>query len=356
MSRRHIHYWKCDRPEAFFATAKRPTTSAAWLPELQRTLQRQFDQSDLQLRPGPGEGNHLTLLAQGGDFEGFVRVETGPESDPHLEVESAILQAVAEIGVRTPRVLACDASRRELPVAWQVLERIQAPALSHWSAKGCLNLDSVAWQIGLAVGKWQVLKWPGFGIIEQGLLGGHHQYEDHFFLRLEDHLQILQRGGLMQAAEVKELRQLLEQHRSLLRLEQGCLVHKDLALWNVLGQPSSAEVFIDFDDAMMGDAMDDFSLLACFHNAATLRKALQAAQTIRPHPADSMRRFWLHLLRNVIIKTVIRQGSGYFTGNAPAFLGGAAAAGALRQQSLRLLRLATAGLREDLPIEHLDAP
>jgi hypothetical protein len=33
---------------------------------------------------------------------------------------------------------------------------------------------------------------------------------------------------------------------------------------------------------------------------------------VRPLPEDYRRRFWLHLLRNMIVKAVIRVGAGYF--------------------------------------------
>ena len=356
MSRHHIHYWKCDRTAAFAHGSERPMPDATTLAELRDVLRRHLGLPTLDLLPGPGEGNHLTFLVRADGMDGFLRVEASATGDDHLAVESTVLAAVSQCGVRTPRVLGCDASRRDIGLAWQLLERIHSPNLNHWAQAGRLNLPAVAAQIGEAIARWQTLRWPGFGILEAGGLGGHKAYRDHFFLRLDEHLHALSQSGLMDGSTKKELLSTLHQHSALLDLNQGCLVHKDLALWNILGSADCAEVFIDFDDAMMGDAMDDFSLLACFHDAATLRHALDAAQHLRPHPPEAMRRFWMHLLRNAVIKTVIRLGCGYFSGSAPAFLGGRNAAAALRAKSLRLLRLATSGLRDDLPLSHLDSP
>ena len=67
--------------------------------------------------------------------------------------------------------------------------------------------------------------------------------------------------------------QTLIQRQSLLNLSQGCLVHKDLALWNILGTAREIEAFIDFDDAVSGDAMDDLSLLGCFYDGPVLASA-----------------------------------------------------------------------------------
>ncbi|MFN9915135.1 MAG: phosphotransferase, partial [Pirellulaceae bacterium] len=41
----------------------------------------------------------------------------------------------------------------------------------------------------------------------------------------------------------------------MLNLPLGCLVHKDLALWNILGTRDQIAAFIDFDDAISGDSM-----------------------------------------------------------------------------------------------------
>jgi fructosamine-3-kinase len=133
----------------------------------------------------------------------------------------------------------------------------------------------------------------------------------------------------------------------LLDLAPGCLVHKDLALWNILGTKSQIYDFIDFDDSIAGDVMDDLSLLACFHDAAFLRRVFEGYQSMRQLPQDHLRRFWLHLLRNMIVKAVIRVGAGYFDRNDGFFLIGSGSSGAsLREITLSKLATALRGLRE----------
>jgi fructosamine-3-kinase len=143
-------------------------------------------------------------------------------------------------------------------------------------------------------------------------------------------------------------------HRPLLSLDQGCLVHKDLALWNILGTPEGIAAFIDWDDAISGDAMDDLSLLACFHDGPVLAQALEGYQMLRPLPSEHRRRFWLHLLRNMIVKAVIRVGAGYFKKSDGFFLIGSGSSGQ-SLQTFTTQRIATAlhGLRGDLPVASL---
>lgn len=380
MSRRDIYYWKCDRPAAFHGTQTRGEDDLQIAQQLEDELQRHFGIKNVVLSPGAGQGNHLTWNAEVDGKAMFVRVENGPEKDDHLAVESAVLDRVREAGVVTPRVFGCDATRSRVPFAWQALERIAAPDLNHWFKQGNLNVSRIAFDIGQAVAKWQTIAFEGFGVLEHdhvgrvwrqpaqlfagteepggsakdrnvsleshppntpGLRGCRTSYADYFHLRLEEHLHFLVSRGFLTTTQCAEIATEIENHRTLLDLPQGCLVHKDLALWNILGTEQQICAFIDFDDSIAGDPMDDLSLLACFHDSAFLQRAFEGYQSVRVLPEHHLHRFWLHLLRNMIVKAVIRVGAGYFDRDDGFFLIPSGNSG----QSLRettLSKLATA--------------
>jgi fructosamine-3-kinase len=384
MSRRDIYYWKCDRPAAFHGTQTRGEADAQISLELEKELCRHFNTSNVTLSPGAGQGNHLTWNAEVDGKPLFIRVENGPENDAHLAVESALLDQVRAAGVVTPRVFGCDASRSRVPFAWQALERISAPDLNHWFKKGTLEVSKVAFEIGAAVAKWQEITFEGFGVLEHGdvdrvwrqparLLAGTEEpggsakesnssgesrspntpglrgcrtsYADYFHLRLDEHLRFLKERGFL--ANADEIHAEIENHRALLDLAPGCLVHKDLALWNILGTRDEIAAFIDFDDSIAGDPMDDLSLLACFHDAAFLQRAFEGYQSVRRLPEEHLRRFWLHLLRNMIVKAVIRVGAGYFDRDDGFFLIGSGSSGAgLRETTHSRLATAVQGLQD----------
>jgi fructosamine-3-kinase len=345
MSRRDIYYWKCDRPAAFHGTQTRGDADAQIARELEKELCRHFDTPKVVLSPGAGQGNHLTWNAEVDGKPLFIRVENGPERDAHLAVESALLDRVRAAGVVTPRVFGCDASRSRVSFAWQALERVSAPDLNHWFKQGTLEVSKIAFEIGAAVAKWQAITFEGFGVLDEGLRGFRTTYTDYFHLRLDEHLRFLtDRGFLTNAGEIHAE---IETHRGLLDLAPGCLVHKDLALWNILGTRDQIAAFIDFDDSIAGDSMDDLSLLACFHDAAFLQRALDGYESVRVLPQEHMRRFWLHLLRNMIVKAVIRVGAGYFDRDDGFFLISSGSSGAtLRETTFSKLATALQGLRE----------
>ena len=372
MSRRDIYYWKCDRPAAFHGTQTRGEANTKIESQLRESMQRELGAQAVELSPGAGQGNHLTWNAEVDGQAMFVRVENGPEKDDHLAIESAVLDRVREIGVITPKVFGCDATQSRVPFAWQALERIAAPDLNHWFKLGSLDASGIAFAIGQAVAKWQTITLEGFGTLEwsarhesqvtleahrepcRPLLGSRSSYADYFHLRLDEHLAFLVSSGFLTREQRAEIAAEIANHQALLDLPQGCLVHKDLALWNILGTREQIAAFIDFDDVISGDPMDDLSLLACFHDAGFLERAFAGYASIRPLPTAHLRRFWLHLLRNMIVKAVIRVGAGYFERSDGFFLiPRGASGGTLREFTYARLRAALTGLRNGSGIETL---
>lgn len=360
MSRSQVYYWKCDRPAAFHGTAQRGAADEALEQQLLGALEGCF-KSSVILTPAHGQGNHLTWRAQTAGQEMFIRVENGPEQDNHLQMESTVMELTRHAGVQVPKVFATDATRRDVPFAWQALEYLPWPDLNHFHKGGTLRLPEIAEAIGNSVARWQAIQPSNFGPFdsqvwdeEKQLCGFHSGYENYFQLRLSEHLDFLVKSGFLPLKQSDLIHTVLQEHHSLLTLEKGCLVHKDLALWNVLGTEGEVKAFIDFDDAISGDPMDDLSLLGCFHDGIFLQKAFEGYQTIRPLPSEYRRRFWMHLIRNMLVKAVIRVGAGYFQRDSGFFLIGSDGSGAALEQFTKdRLRLALDGLQTNAEISLL---
>ena len=338
--RTDIYYWKCDRAAAFHGTEAVRPDNPLLESQLLRTLERRFD-APLTLTPADGQGNHRTFRLTIGEpgaadaTEAFVRTEDGPERDNYFDVETAVTFRLHAVGVPAPRILACDCSRSGTPFAWQVLEYIPFPDLNQHFKQGTLAFGPVAEAIGETVARWQGVRPQGFGPFSAvrarafgTLIGLHASYPAYYRLNLRKHLDFLTERAFLTPAQAADIDATVTRHAALLDLTQGCLVHKDLALWNILGAPDSIAAFIDWDDTISGDPMDDLSLLACFHGADVLGRALAGYTRISPLPENHLPRFWLHLLRNMLVKAVIRVGAGYFTRNDGFYLIGSGSTGA----------------------------
>ncbi len=355
MSRRDIHYWKCDRPAAFYGTRTRVLPTSEMEQQLRDALQQHFRPSSLMLSPGCGQGNHLSWNAELDGKPLFIRVENGPEKDDYLEMESAILKAVGDIGVPVPEVHGCDVSRTHIPFAWQALERLNHRDLNHWYKQGVLDSDQVSFEIGRNIASWQSITPAGFGPFDLDtyratgeLCGLHSDFAAWFTLRLDRHLKFLVESSFLSSHQHEQIVRTIRDHEELLDLKRGCLVHKDLALWNILGDPKRIAAFIDFDDAISGDPLDDLSLLVCFHDRPFMERALAGYASVQPLPVQYHRRLWLHLLRNMIVKAVIRVGSGYFDRDGGLFLIGPGANGqTLRHLTEQRIEIALQGLQNN---------
>ena len=358
--RRHIYYWKCDRPAAFHGVLRQPEAlrDVEFLSGVREVLWAGFAEP-FDLVPSCGEGTHRTYLLRQGRQTLFVRVEDGPEGDGHLAEESRVLEAVTASGIPAPHVHFCDVSRQRAPLAVQVITHYEAPDLNRFCRERGVSATVFAEEIGRWVARWQAMPVKGFGPFQSQKIGGdavlkgfHASYADYFHLHLDRHLALLQDGGFLSPPETNRIARLIADHRPLLDVGTPCLVHKDLALWNILGTEVGIAAFIDWDDAIGGDATDDLSLLACFHSWDFLELALRGYESIRPLPVDFCPRFWLHLLRNMIVKAVIRLGAGYFDRPPGGFLtpqGGPA----LRQATRTKLLSACQGLQENRPLSDL---
>ncbi|MFA6961147.1 MAG: aminoglycoside phosphotransferase family protein [Opitutaceae bacterium] len=362
-SRASIYYWKCDRPAAFHGVFRASDAgSPNVLPQLVALLEGAFGEP-VQLSEAGGKGNHRTYFLDYSGGRAFVRVEDGPEQDGHLAMESRVMGEVGKTGIPIPRVLFTDASRTRVPFAVQVIEYFDCPDLKGMNQSGAPALDRIASEIGRGVARWQDTPVLGFGPFDpeatdrNGILTGYHStYPAYFRLQLERHMTLLVADEFLTSDEAADIRRVIDEYQGMLEISKGCLVHKDLALWNIMGTPEGIRAFIDWDDAIVGDPTDDLSLLGCFHSASTVQAAVDGYASIRALPSDFQRRFWLHLLRNMIVKSVIRCGAGYFKpATKGAFLMAAGQDGpAFKQFTRDRLWSAFHGLRENRPLSVLE--
>ncbi|MCQ2388458.1 MAG: aminoglycoside phosphotransferase family protein [Kiritimatiellae bacterium] len=324
--RSDIYYWKCDRASAFHGTSDYLRDQSELASSLAHALERRFGDRISAVAAGSGQGNHRTFTAELDGKRVFIRTEDGAEADNYFAVEAAVTARVAKLGVPVPETIAYDVSREDVPFAWQIIPFIDAPDLNSHFKAGTLDWTDVAPAIGRAIATWQSVTAPGFGPFSAAkaaatgeLAALHPTPESYYRLNLAKHVGFLVRNGFLSDAEARSLTGVVDAHVGVLD-KPGVLVHKDVALWNVLGTPKSATAFIDWDDAIVGDAMDDLSLMGCFHERDVVRRIVAGYEAVKPLPEDAAPRFWLDLLRNMVFKAVIRVGAGYFKRDAKFFL------------------------------------
>jgi aminoglycoside phosphotransferase (APT) family kinase protein len=358
--RRNIYYWKSDRA---FASENTRTTARSSLTEVtigvEDYLNRFFRKGLITIMPAHGQGNHITFIAKYADTDYFIRLENGPEADNYMAVESGVMKMVREQGVPCPVIYHTDVSRTAVPFAIQVMERVDCVDLNQHVKAGKLDTEAIAFEIGKYIARWQAISPAGFGLFDiaaymsSGQLQGYHQrYADYFLLNFDRHVDLLVQEAFLPRSQSERIHALVRDHESLLHLGNGCLVHKDLAFWNILGDNEQIAAFIDWDDAISGDPVDDLSLLACFHEGGVVSAAVNGYSEIRALPSDFIPRFWLHLLRNMLFKAVIRVRGNYFDMPGDFFMNNGKN-NHLRQFTLARIQRACEGLAHNHPISNL---
>ncbi|NGM60417.1 aminoglycoside phosphotransferase family protein [Sphingobacterium sp. SGG-5] len=360
ISRENVYYWKSDRPYAAGNTHRTAAHDFVTIEsQLFDYLNQYFRERLVELALAGGQGNHITYIANYGDKSYFVRLENGPEKDDYMLVGSKVMESVKSMGVPVPTVYLTDVSRLYVPFAIQVMDLIPDQDLNILEKSGTLDVLNVAASIGKNVAKWQSVRLDRYGLFkpesvrDQNILEGYHDsYEQYFFLNWDIHLDFLQSSGFLGESKIQELNEVVVSFRHLLQLDEGCLVHKDLALWNILGNNSGVSAFIDWDDAVSGDPVDDLSLLGCFHSGEVILAVMAGYQQEKPLPENFEQRFWLHLLRNIIFKSVIRVKGNYFDMSDKFFLNNVKN-NSLEKFTLDRIDSAVKGLKGNLAVEML---
>lgn len=344
--RTDIYYWKCDNPTP--VEQKRTYNdkySATDLTGLASEIaSAEYGTAPERVEPAGGQGNHYTYLLHYPDRTLFFRSDDGVAEDDYMEAENAVMKLVRKHGVPVPHVFASDASKGRFPVRYQILELVQGKSLNTFYDAGTLDIDAAAAKLGACMAKMHEIKLDGFGFLNTDtlrrsgeMIGLDTTNSAYFHKRLEAHLKYLLDSSFLSASETGRIETLFSRHGALLDIERGSLVHKDMALWNVIGESDRISAIIDWDDAVIDDPVDDISILMCFYDEGLLEPFLAGYTGVRNLPEDFHVRVNLYLARNMLWKAVIRSFMGYFEMSGDFFLLGKANGDALRRQTYEKL-------------------
>ncbi|MBA4302295.1 MAG: hypothetical protein C0433_19655 [Cyclobacterium sp.] len=348
-NRKEIYYWKCDRP-----SASKSNKIPIDINQIYELISDDLDLKNLNITPFEGQGNHITYIIDAKTEHFFLRIENGSEGDIYMDREAQVLADLKSIGIPVPSVIAVDASRKKYPFSFQVLEFINFKDLNTLYKLKEFPLESLAFNIGQYIALWQAVEPAGFGLFDpklDPLTGLHSTYSQYFLKNFDKHVSFLQQSNFLENEIVGEIYDLVQEYGALLELDHGVLVHKDLAFWNILGTETKIHSFIDWDDVISGDPTDDISLLACFHKGSIIHEVIKGFNSVRPLPIDFELRFWLHLLRNMIVKAVIRVRDGFFNRTDDLFLIPKGMSGEMfREFTKERIKIACLGLKKKIKI------
>ncbi len=355
--RNDIYYWKCDSPhtaqekrESFF---KEKYDRADLGDVVKNACRGVFGETPQEVVPLRADGNHIAFIITHAGRKYFFRADDGCGDDDYMLAESRLMQLASEHGVPVPRVYHTDVSRTVCQFRFQIMDCCAEPCLNAHHKKQSLDLAAVGKQLGAYLHRLHTVRIDGFGFIDTERLGRTGQvrgldqsYPDYFNKRLDDHLGYLRQHELLARDDADEVARLFQRHAARLQLAEGALVHRDMALWNVLGTPDRITAIIDWDDAVSGDPADDLGILRCFYDDDFMEPVMRGYWEDEAPSYDFLCRVELHTLRNMLWKTMLRHSLGYFDKGGEFFLNIPGARQSLREVTMERLMNALVTVRK----------
>ena len=356
--RTDVYYWKCDNP----------------LPiEQKRLYNDKYAQADITdtvtaiahdflseppdtVRPTGSAGNHYAYLIDHAGGTYFFRSDDGKLDDDYMLAEEAAMALATAHEVPVPKVFACDVTMSRYPVRYQILEYLPYPDLNKHDQADRLDRVNVARQVGTILARLHHIELEGFGFWNTQMLatsgtirGLDASARDYFFKCLDTHLRYLRDVEFLTADQVTEIEALVQRHDSLLNIEKGSMLHKDMAFWNLVGSPTQVMAVVDWDDVVIGDPVDDLSIIRCFYDDDVWLPLLDSYRKLRPLRDDFDARLALYLTRNMLWKSMIRHYMGYFDMTGNFFILNRESAGGLEAATRKRLAMGVDGMRRACP-------
>lgn len=319
--RDNIYYWKCDSPvpqdEKKNYNDKYSSADISGL--INDICKDNLGESPLSVTSTGSAGNHYAYIIEYSDKKIFFRADDGKADDDYKYAEAAAMQAAGKAGIPVPELYVFDASLEKYPIRYQLLELVTDKCLNVYHQEGTLQVETISRQLGTMIGRLHSIAARGFGFFNTDILKEGGEVEgidktslDYFNKCLEVHKNFLLDNEFLQNDEIKRIEKIFVKYEKMLTIEQGCLVHKDLAFWNILGTKEKVTALIDWDDVIVGDPIDDIGILMCFYDSDIMKPLLEGYKEVKQLPDDFEIRSRLYFLRNMLWKAMIRLYMGYF--------------------------------------------
>ncbi len=144
------------------------------------------------------------------------------------------------------------------------------------------------------------------------LTGVFSHWHNYLMADLSEHLEYLMLFDLLSDKDALEIRELMDFFINTCEVKANSLLHGDLNDHNLFYDREGISDIIDWEDALIGDAVFDLASWATFHPEEEINILLNEyyRESFRPH--DFFIRFWIYYLRVSVCKMVILHQRKFF--------------------------------------------
>ena len=166
----------------------------------------------------------------------------------------------------------------------------------------------------------------GFGFFDNKLAksgelkGQFSSFQEHFYAGLDQDLELLIKTKTITQDDSDNFKKIFEDNSDMLAIEQGVLIHNDIADWNEMSNGQDITAMIDWDESFSGDPVMDFAQWSLFFDDARLEHFKKGYSNIKPLPDNFEHKLHLFRLRYTISKMHLRVKRYQIKSDAQEFL------------------------------------
>lgn len=232
-----------------------------------------------------------------------------PEPEVEMLVEKLITDLLATKGITTNRILHVDISRAKYPFDFTIQERLGGIDPEDEFDGTEEEYDQFNFETGQAIAKLSEIKLKGFGRFDPeeakkgNLVGTKSKLSDYIETSLDDDLNALVEFRVIDEDQLSLIKKFFADHREMINIQQGSLVHYDLADHNLRYKDGHLEAIFDWETAVVADPILDLASCPTWRSHYAKReKILEGYQSIKPLPDNFEELEKVYLLRTTIWK------------------------------------------------------
>jgi hypothetical protein len=235
----------------------------------------------------------------------------GGKPEVTLVTEKLISELTTKNNIASNKIIYVDITRKKYPFDFQIQELIHgldAELIFEGSEE---DYNKFSFSIGQNIAKMSEIRFKGFGhfkedeVLKGNLVGEDGQFSEYINIELDSQIEMIFKNELINQSQKQFIEKLFADSKEMFDVNEGGLVHYDLADHNIRYNPETYEVeaLFDWEAAVIGDSMLDIGSSPTWRTLFPREeKLVEGYKSIKQLPDDNKERINIYRLRTVIWK------------------------------------------------------
>ncbi len=259
---------------------------------------------------------HVTYFVEGSDGEEYCfRANLGNEK-PEIElvIEKLTSDLARKNDIKSNNILHVDCSRKKYSFDFQIQEKLSGENPEHNFRGTQKYYDKISFELGQIIAKLSLIQFDGFGrfdkntaLTENRLVTTMKSNYEYITLELDTQVEEILKAKLIDSKRADAILKVFIDSKELLDINQGSMVHYDLADHNLFYDPITFSIvgIFDWEAVCVSDPLLDLASAPTWKTLYERESVLiEGFKSITQLPDNYKERMDLYRLRTVIWKAV----------------------------------------------------